>query len=58
MVIGELTVANVLAVFPLPSVAVAVIVQEVSTSGAVKSPELEIDPHDAVQVAGAPEENC
>ena len=58
MVIGDVTVASVLAVFPLPSVTVAVIVQEPSFSGAVNTPEPVMEPHDADQVAGAPEENC
>ena len=58
IMMGEVTVASVLAVFPLPSVAVAVIVQEPSLSGAVNRPDPVTDPHDADQVAGAPEENC
>ena len=58
IVMGEVTVASVLAVSPLPSVAVAVIVQEPSLSGAVNTPEAVMDPHDADQVAGAPESNC
>jgi len=57
-VIGEVTVAVVLAVSPLPSVAVAVILQAPSESGAVKTPELVMEPHDADQVAAAPESNC
>ena len=55
---GEVTVAVVFAVSPLPSVAVAVILQEPSESGAVKTPEPVMEPHDADHVAGAPESNC
>ena len=58
MVIGDDTAAEVLAVFPLPSIAVAVMVHEPSTSGAVKAPELVMEPHEADHVAEAPEENC
>ena len=58
MVIGDVTVARRARGVPLPSVAVAVIVQEPSTSGAVNTPEPVIEPHDADHVAGAPEENC
>jgi hypothetical protein len=41
------------AVFPLPSVAVAVTLQEPVDAGAVYSPPLVIDPHVAAHVAPA-----
>ena len=44
---------------PLPSVAVAVTVQDVGLDGVLYKPVLApIVPHDAVQVAGALEVNC
>jgi hypothetical protein len=48
---GEVMVAVVDAVWPLPSVAVAVIVQEPGASGAVNDPVLEMVPQLAFHVA-------
>lgn len=50
---GEVMVAVVDALLPLPSVAVAVIVQELGVSGAVNDPVLEMVPQLAAQVAAA-----
>jgi hypothetical protein len=46
------TVAVAVAVKPVPSVAVAVTLQEFAELGAVNTPELVIDPHEADQVTG------
>jgi hypothetical protein len=58
-VIGEVMVAVVEAVFPLPSLAAAAITQEPAVSGAVNDPEVGLmTPQDALQVTGAVAENC
>jgi hypothetical protein len=54
---AEVMVAVVEAFWP-PLVAVAVMVQEPVVAGAVKSPEVLMDPHDAAQLAAALAENC
>jgi hypothetical protein len=55
---GSVIVAVVEAVWPLPSVAVAVMVQEPVVAGAVNRPVLPpIDPHEAFHVAAAVAEN-
>src|SRR3954464_6653404 len=57
--IGEVaTVATVLAVRPLPSVAVAVTVQELAVAGAVKRPPLVINPQLAFHVEAWLAVNC
>jgi hypothetical protein len=58
MVNGEVTVAVVDAVWPLPSVAVAVMVQEPGAIGAVKRPALLMLPQLAAHVAAALAVNC
>lgn len=56
--IGDVTVALVDAVWPLPSVAFAVMVHDVGNSGAVKTPAADIDPQLALNVAPLPTVNC
>jgi hypothetical protein len=58
IVIGEFTVATVEAVWPLPSVAVALMVHDDGARGAVNKPADEIEPQVAVKVAPLLAENC
>jgi len=57
IVIGDVTLANV-DVEPLPLVAVAVMVHEPGASGAVKRPEVEMEPQEALNVEGMLAVNC
>jgi hypothetical protein len=56
--IGELTVATVEAVWPLPSVAVALTVHDEGARGAVNKPVDEMVPQDAVKLAALLAVNC
>ena len=56
--IGELTVATVEAVWPLPSVALALMVHDDGARGAVNKPADEIEPQVAVKVAPLLAVNC
>ena len=55
---GLVMVATVDAVWPVPSVAVAVTVQDVGARGAVNNPEVLMEPHVAAHVAAALAVNC
>jgi hypothetical protein len=52
------TVSTASAVYGVPLDAVAVMVQVPAVAGAVKSPELLIEPHDAVHLTATLAENC
>lgn len=58
MVIGDVTVTFAVAVWPVPFVAVALIVQEPAASGAVYKPVASTLPQVAVQLAGTLGVNC